>query len=376
MTIASPVARVTYAGSGSAGPFAIPFRFFSFDDLDVIVRDALGVETLLVEDVGFTGAGERNASGTLTLTNALAVGESLTIVRRASLTQESSFRNQGAYFGSAHEDALDALVMQMQALSDRLDRSIALPTSYDPNNYDVGIIPETGKVLGWASGSALTNLTLDSSAVGLPGEERTVATLTAYLANNSVYNAKDYGAVNDGDASKATANSTAIQKASDKAQAQGGGTVFLPGSRGTPAAYCVNAPVRFRAGVSVVGDGRYPTIVKKTTATASSLTDTTAPVYQFPTQVGNPVCVFHFAESAGVGTSYAIVRDITVQGNTTDPNTTVVDYGFFFNGMSNCWVVDNLAQYCKVGFFWGNAATIASTISGNRANWCHRGFYQ
>jgi hypothetical protein len=375
MTVASEVTRVSYPGPG-AGPFAIPFKFFSFDDLAVIVRAADGTETELVKGAGYTGSGERNASGTLTLTVALLTGESVTIVRDPALTQTSTFRNQSAYFGSSHEDALDRVTMQLQAVSDDSARAIKLPISANPDAHSLELTPETGKVLGWSSPTAITNMTLDSGAVGLPGEERTVETLTAYLLNNATYNVQDYGAVNDGDSAKAAANSEAIQAAVNAAKAQGGGVVRFPGSRGAPAAYCIDTPIVVPAGVSLVGDDRYASIVQKVTTTPSPISDPTTPVYQFPTPVGHPICAFHFRESASIGYSYGVVQHITVLGDTADASTTTTEFGFFFNGMSNAVVRDNVVQYCKVGFFWGSISTIMSEIASNSAGRCHRGFYQ
>ena len=53
--------------------------------------------------------------------------------------------------------------------------------------------PSAGKVFGWDDASTLTNKTLASSAVALPGSGRTVSTLSAYLANHTVFNALDFG---------------------------------------------------------------------------------------------------------------------------------------------------------------------------------------
>jgi hypothetical protein len=224
MTVASEVARVSYPGTGSVGPFAIPFRFLSFDDLAVIRRSSAGAETELLEGIGYTGTGERDASGTLTLTSALAVGETLAIVRDPAIEQNSSFRNQGAYFASAHEDALDAIVMEMQALKDRTDAAFKLPASVDPATYDLELTPETGKALVWQSPTRLGNSTIDTSAIAVPGAGRTVATTTAYLLNNAHFNIRDYGATGSG----STSDRTAIFAAHTAAVAAGGAVYFPP----------------------------------------------------------------------------------------------------------------------------------------------------
>lgn len=231
MTVASERSRVSYPGAGSAGPFAIPFRFFVETDLQVIVRDTLGDESELVYGTAFTVLGARGPSGTLTLNAPLDVGNTLVIRRRPPVIQSSSFRNQGSYFGSSHEEALDRVVMQVQAVQDQVDRAVTLPDSYDPSSHDLQVAPETGKVLGWNSESRLTSVTLDSSTVALPGDGRTVPTLSAYLANNAVINVLDYRPLNvdvadilDGVADA----SGMIQSALNAAKAKGGGLVVIP----------------------------------------------------------------------------------------------------------------------------------------------------
>lgn len=228
MTVASDVARVSYPGPG-AGPFAIPFKFFSFDDLAVLRRDSLGVETELVNTIDYTGTGERDAAGTLTLTTALVSGETVVIVRDPAITQTSSFRNQSSYFGSSHEDALDQLVMQQQALADRVNRAVALPPSLDPATHALDVTPETGKALVWQSATALGNSTIDATGIALPGSGRKVATTTAYLLNNAVFNLLDYVDVGD------TGYGPAFGRWTVAINAAGGGTGYIP-----PGAYTVS----------------------------------------------------------------------------------------------------------------------------------------
>lgn len=222
MTLASAVARVDYIGTGSAGPFAIPFRFFTFADLSVIVRTPSGTETTLVNGIDYTGTGERNTSGTLTLSDVLAIGDTLTILRAPALTQTTSLRNQSSYFGSSHEDALDRLVMQVQALQDQVDRSIGLSPSYSPNDYVTSIAPENGKALVWNE-SQLTNATLDGNATAIPGNNRQVASFSAYAANNAKFNIADYYLPADG-----ATYDLAIARAVTAMNTAGRGTLEIP----------------------------------------------------------------------------------------------------------------------------------------------------
>jgi hypothetical protein len=169
----------------------------------------------------------------------------------------------------------------------------------------------------------------------------------------------------------AATNSTAIQNCADAVYAAGGGTVFVPA--GT---FDIDTPPIIWEKVSIVGAGKNSTILRKTTATASTISDATSPFYGGG-PVGFPVCVLHFVAKDGTGNwSYATCKDIQVIGNTSSPNTTSTIYGFFFRGMTGCEVINTAAQYVQVGYFWGSGSTITSDIAGNLAGNVQRGFYQ
>src|SRR4051812_1120976 len=113
MTLSTLVNRVSYPGAGSAGPYPFAFRVLAAADLRVTKRAAGGTETTLVLDTDYTVAGVLDAAGSVTLTTALATGETLVIRRAPALTQPTSIQNQGTYFPKTHEDEFDRLVMQL-----------------------------------------------------------------------------------------------------------------------------------------------------------------------------------------------------------------------------------------------------------------------
>jgi hypothetical protein len=224
VTLSTLTNRINYPGAGLAGPFAIPFRFFAAADLLLTRVAASGTETTLVYGADFTVTGIGDATGSATLTTVLAVGETISIRRAPALTQPTSIRNQGAYFPATIEDEFDRIAMQLQSLNDRLQRSFGAIESLDPTTLTLLVRPEAGKVLGWDTSTLLTNKTLDASATALPGGGRTTATLSAFLANNSVYNAKDWGARID----DATDDTAAVQATLDAAKNAKIAGVWIP----------------------------------------------------------------------------------------------------------------------------------------------------
>lgn len=118
MTVTSTVRSVSYPGAGSAGPFPYTFRIYVPSDLIVTTTDASGMVTTLtyLAQYTVTGVGNR-VGGTVMLTNALAVGLTLTIQRTLPILQLINYRNQGAMFAANIEDGFDQLIMICQQLA-------------------------------------------------------------------------------------------------------------------------------------------------------------------------------------------------------------------------------------------------------------------
>jgi len=74
------------------------------------------------------------------------------------------------------------------------------------------------------------SLALDNSTISLPAGAHTVTTLTDYLANNAVFNVKDYGAAVDG----STVDTLNFTAAITAAGAACGGVVLIPAGTMAP----------------------------------------------------------------------------------------------------------------------------------------------
>lgn len=134
MTVTSTNRINTYSGAGTTGPFSYTFRIFQNSDLEVFVTLANGtiVPLVLGTDYTMTGAGQL-VGGTVTTTNPVAVGTTLTLERTLLVEQLSDFRNQGEFFPADYEDALDYGIMVSQQLSDGVASLLSDVTTINTN---------------------------------------------------------------------------------------------------------------------------------------------------------------------------------------------------------------------------------------------------
>jgi hypothetical protein len=129
MTVLTTIAKAgPYAGAGTTGPFTVPFRFLDASHLRVIRTLGL-VETVLVLGTDYTVTGVGLSTGTVTLTDPLPVGQTLTVVRNVPATQDADYVAGDAFPAESHEEALDKLTMLVQQNSEELARSAKLPAS-------------------------------------------------------------------------------------------------------------------------------------------------------------------------------------------------------------------------------------------------------
>lgn len=138
MTVSSENAKSgPYACNGVTVNFPYAFRILDETHVKVILTNAAGVETVLTlnTDYTVTGVGAANG-GNIVVSPARASGNFITNLRNPPFTQETDLQNQGAYYAETVEDRFDLLTMQIQAVKERADRSVALPAS-DEDDPDV-----------------------------------------------------------------------------------------------------------------------------------------------------------------------------------------------------------------------------------------------
>ena len=158
MTVASTTSKVSYSGSGSVGPYPIPFRFIKDADIVAVQATAAGVETTLALGTNYTltGAGD-TSGGALTLDQALPVGSTLVISRNPAVVQETDYVENAAFPAETHEAALDLLTMICQALDEKISRAVLVDISSTTDPSD--LLDEIDADVASAAASAATATT-------------------------------------------------------------------------------------------------------------------------------------------------------------------------------------------------------------------------
>lgn len=237
-----------FTGNGSTTVF--PFAFKVAAPADVQVRQlitATGVETVLSTGYSVLLNADQNANpgGSVTLSVALATGRQLAITSDLAELQGADIWNAGAFYPEALEEVLDAMQIQVQQLSQQVQRSVRL-SLFDSSTL---LIPNTSRIntiLGFnASGqldltakSALSDGGASASAAAAAASA-TAAAASATAAAASATTATTQAGIATTQAGIATTQASnsaasAVSAAASAAQAAaivGGSTVrFNPGS--------------------------------------------------------------------------------------------------------------------------------------------------
>lgn len=267
MTVEVETSRVTYTGSGTTGPFTIPFYFIRDEDIraiKVLIADGTETELALSTDFTLTGEGDEEG-GELTLAATLSSSYQLMIFRDPELLQEVAYPRTDPFPSSSHEQALDLAMMVDQRTRDMVERSMrfsdgALLDSFDP-------------ALPTAEPGAYLRVALDGSGFEWVSEVDPAEESETFLQSGTgavprtwtakvgeAISVKDFGAVGDG----VTNDAAAIQAAVDYAEtlATGvatGATVHIP-----PGEYNLGTTsiVIDADAVKIKGAGDFATVIK------------------------------------------------------------------------------------------------------------------
>jgi len=235
MTISTIVSRNNYTASGSDNVYLFTFKIFAQADLLVTVRDTDGVETTLTLTTDYTVGGSLGdpTGGYITLVNSsqawlsggdLIADYVISIRRVRDIIQETDIRNQGAFYPEVHEDQFDIATMIDLQQQDEIDRSVKLPESVDPADFDNEIpssfVGAVGKALvtnqtgdGWDLGPDATDIAnaqpnaaaaAASAAAALASENAAAASEAAALASENAAAASEAAAADYAEVAQGT----------------------------------------------------------------------------------------------------------------------------------------------------------------------------
>lgn len=161
MTVTTSNNLVISSGNGVTTVFPYNFRMPDISYVRVSIQDKVtGVITLLQpSSYSITGVSATGTGGNVTypLSGApLANTKNLIIARIVPYTQDLDITNQDGFYPETVEQELDLIVMQIQQLAERIQRTLSFPIGYT-GQPDLPF-PDPNKLLGWdATGQKLEN---------------------------------------------------------------------------------------------------------------------------------------------------------------------------------------------------------------------------
>jgi hypothetical protein len=194
MTISSTTVKNSYNGDGSTATFTYTFKIFANTDLQVIIRSALGTETVKTLTTHYTVTGAGSASGgdiTFTAGNIPVSGETIVLRRAIPQTQAIDYIANDPFPAESHEEGLDRATMAIQQLQEEVNRSLKLSRTNTMNSteFTVGSASRAGKILGFDdNGELVVSQELGTYAGNwTSGETYAARDIVKDTSNNNIY---------------------------------------------------------------------------------------------------------------------------------------------------------------------------------------------
>ena len=196
MTVASTLNQISYTGHGVVSEFAIPFKFFQDNEIEVYMVSPVLAETRLTlgNDYSVSGAGEEQG-GTLTMTVPPEADEKITVVRVVPMTQEVDYRENEIFPAETQERALDRLTMMIQQHAEKFGRTLTLGITSEDNPDE--IIPRIFEAEINAANSACASAESAVSSANQAAEAAARASDSASSASESAASAAEAQAIVD-----------------------------------------------------------------------------------------------------------------------------------------------------------------------------------
>lgn len=169
MSISSSGARKSgpFTGDGNTAVFPFTFKVFQASDLLVVQTDTTPTDHTLVLNTDYTvtlnANQDANPGGAVNMPVAPPSGYLLTLGSNVPELQSVTLTNNGGFYPTVINSALDYLTILIQQVSEKVGRALVMPFSSNASGELPPVAP--GQLLGWkADGSGIDNV--GASGVG------------------------------------------------------------------------------------------------------------------------------------------------------------------------------------------------------------------
>ena len=194
MTISTTIVKNSYSGDGSTTTFNYTYKVLASSDLTVIIRSALGTETIKVLNTHYTITGVGDAAGgsvIFTAGNIPISGETVVLIRDTEQTQAIDYIANDPFPAETHEEGLDRAVILAQELQEEVNRSIKISRTNTMTNteFTVGPADRANKVLAFDNTGELSVAQELGQFQGnwSSGEAYAVRDIVKDTSNNNIY---------------------------------------------------------------------------------------------------------------------------------------------------------------------------------------------
>ena len=134
LTISSETRKAgPYTGNGVTTSFSFAFKVFTTADVLVVLTNLSALETVLTLSTDYTvtlnSNQDSNPGGTVVLPSALITGFLLTLSSQVGALQATDLTNQGGFYPSVLNTALDKLTILVQQLKEQVGRAVKVDIS-------------------------------------------------------------------------------------------------------------------------------------------------------------------------------------------------------------------------------------------------------
>lgn len=227
MTISSTDRKAgPYAGNDATTSFPFSFKVFAASDMVVVRTDADGIESVLSSgadySVSLSSDQETSPGGTITLPAPLASGYLLTLTSAVPTLQPVDLTNQGGFYPSVINAALDRLTILVQQVAEKSGRAIAVNISSgeDPATLVNSLFAAEANAIAQADASAVSEIAAAGSAAAAAASAMAAdASETAAAASESAAATSASNAANSATAASNSAATATTQAGNAAASA-------------------------------------------------------------------------------------------------------------------------------------------------------------